>query len=1823
MTARSEPAAPSEAAPHAKRRGWRRVRFWAILLLCLAIGLRLALAIAMPWILGAVAASLDLDCTYDRLDLSVLGGDIELWNLTLKPRGAEDRLVELEYARLDLAMSALFTGRLVVRRAEVDGLDVYLHRRADGTASFDGLLRARSDAGRTVTSAQQSQGGHPREIDLTCPVRVDAARLQHVFVHWRDETQSPAVDARVEIHVRLSHLGHPEREARCEVLAASRECLDTFRIEARGRSAARTLDAHWSVRLGGFRTPFLEPYLRRWGLDPAARQLDGALDGSVSVRASGPEGPGMSARLEIRDVRAAVDGAAFLSANTLLAEASSIQPEGAVVDRVHVKGVRVRAARLADGAPTFGGMVFRQPDGLKPGPVPVAESGGRGAGRGLAARRNIRDGPPELGFREALLEDLEVRFHDEAVSPAASLSVRMDRFEVHGPVDSPDAEGGASRIEALLEAPGVLERLTLRGDASLQGRRKTVRVEVDARGIRPEALGPYLDAANMSCDLENGHFRCGIELAFDLHGQGGFSLTASVRDLEFSDGEREPFLALAGLVVEEIARDSQADRLRVKAVEARGGRLRLARDGEGSLAALGLRFPRAGDGSSGRAVAAPAAASGAGGGPAEKAPALSLPRLELGRLLLEDHQIRFRDAAVEPENEITLADARLELVNLVIGASEKAGGGTAGDTARPDSPAADVPSVGAAAGLTASLTAPGVLDRFSVEGTVRAEQNSGTIDLWVRSEGITLERVVPYLREMGCEPGFVRGSLRCHVQASADASPEGVCARGAIRDVVFSEEGGTLAALGAVRVDGAVLEPAVVRIAGVEVQGPIVQVTKAADGALAVGGFRRCQAADELPLRRTEVASAPEVALAPSAPAFAVEIGRVLVTGAETRFTDRTQEPPLEVLGRTEIEVSNLVVGRPGPPIGLNVVISVPGAVDRFSIVGSASLVPLQEAISLDVAADGLRPGPFAVYLPPGEAEALSAGRFQAHVALAAEPHAQGGRRVELAVQDVEFRSGDGPPPLAVKEFAVRAGRLDPAAGVVELDEILTVGVTGELQRTEGGLLRVFGVPLPGGSPAEDASPAPAGAKDRTARPDGIRPGRLPLITVNRLDLQLERLAWIDRATAGAEPLVLCGVRLGNDERIELLGEDPEEHRPIRLRLTGSAQPVVGAFCLAVEASPFAPEPLAKAVVDVTGIQGDGLTRVLPPLAARLDASGLDDGRLAARVEALLRFRRRHSLDFDLGSSFGLDLDIADFAVRNGGADGAVLAGVDNVHVDVRGVDLATGSMHISRATILNPRGGVWRDDRGLHILGMAIKPVTNAAGSGAPGLLPEPASGAPSVGPGDGRAHTDEPALASTASDGPGSMSQATGVVKIDRLVVSGVDFTLRDETVSPPLIVPLTDLEAEARGLGTHLFAEPAAVLFRIRVGTGEVSLPRRQTTSALAGALLDAGRVIAGQQIKAPEVENRPLAQEIDVRGELRFSPRLEGWVRTGISMLELGAFKGPAAQAGITLDDGILDANLSLVFKEDGAMNTDAGLVFTDLSLSEPPNGPIVRHLRLPAPLGTVLFVLRDASGAIHVPLSFAVRPDRGVSATAITQQAVTLLGRMIADAIAASPFRLMGSVTDLAGITGRAGGDEAGPPVTLAFTAGAIAPFGPERAKIEELVDRMKRDPQIVVTLGAELGSEDVELAGVRANPPLEDTLALLARTRERKAALIAEREAMLPQALAARAARMEKESDAIVGQLRAFDRELGLIEDLLDRIGELLRPGAERYQQRRAREAVLAIGSARLLEVRRLLIGAGGPDFAPRVQLSTPRVSGDPSEPRGLVVARPILRRVP
>src|SRR5262249_21134101 len=155
-----------------------------------------------------------------------------------------------------------------------------------------------------------------------------------------------------------------------------------------------------------------------------------------------------------------------------------------------------------------------------------------------------------------------------------------------------------------------------------------------------------------------------------------------------------------------------------------------------------------------------------------------------------------------------------------------------------------------------------------------------------------------------------------------------------------------------------------------------------------------------------------------------------------------------------------------------------------------------------------------------------------------------------------------------------------------------------------------------------------------------------------------------------------------------------------------------------------------------------------------------------------------------------------------------------------------------------------------------------------------------------------------------------------------------------------------------------------------------------------------------------------------------------------------------------------------------------------------------------------------------------------------------------------------------------------PPVVLAFTPGSAHASDAELARIAPIVERLREDETLQITVRHDLGGGDVASEYGRANPTVDDCRdlahAILGRVRE----LDAERSKLAADVRASLAAGIEAND---LGRLRDLEVQLGIAQRALDALGELRRPGAEHGQSRRARDASNALARERLAGVEQVL----------------------------------------
>ncbi|MFG0316004.1 MAG: DUF748 domain-containing protein [Planctomycetota bacterium JB042] len=1060
------------------------------------------------------------------------------------------------------------------------------------------------------------------------------------------------------------------------------------------------------------------------------------------------------------------------------------------------------------------------------------------------------------------------------------------------------------------------------------------------------------------------------------------------------------------------------------------------------------------------------------------------------------------------------------------------------------------------------VVVPRFAEEFVVAGTAGPRDEAFAVALDLRGTGLTGRAAAPFLA--GAEPVLSDGVLEARVEADVRFSEDGTTANARLSGVSLRDAGETLLALEEAAVVEATIGSGRVDVREVRAEGLTTRAARAGDGSLTALGFRFPGGGGgrDAPEPSSGAPSAgPERDDGPSGTArtgTSVRVGAVRLRRIEAGFDDDAVSPPVRSTVRLEASLEELSLGPDGgiPSFEAAVEVVETGATVRLD--GDVVRTPERTEARVTIAGDGLAIGPLAAYLPPSTASTFDGGLLRARVEAADAAAPAGGRSLSVEVADVELRArADGAPELGWESLSFRAPRLDPDARVFDVEHLVWKGIHGEARVDADGALRVAGLRF-APTQAGDAPSAEAPSSEVSV-PPAAPPSRSPLprLSIGAIEIGAERLAFRDERAARPTPLVLEGFSLESRGGVSVDPEDPVASPPLELSLRGGMPPLVSALAAELTLSPFALEPALEAALDVEGIDGAALESVLPALAETVDASEIGRGTFAARLAASVSARRRGPLDFSFANGFGAELRVEGVSLRDEARppEEAELFGFDELRVDVARV-APSGDVHVRAIELVRPRGGVARTSDGLVVAGVTL-----------PAPPPEEV-----VEPDATLSEAVAEAEEAVAAGGDAPSGPAT---RLDSLVVTDGAFRIEDRAVDPPLRLPLRDVELEVREFSTRTLTEGVPFGFSLFLRAGEVELP-------LEGA------------------PRRPALGEAFATGRLALAPAPTGMVKASVSALELSNLRGEVAGGGVTLTDGLLDLGTELRFGEDGALDTRTRVTLTDLSVSEPPDGPISRWLKLPAPLDAVVFVLRDSSGAIRIPLDFTLGPD-GVSLTNIASTAVGTLTRLVGTAVAQSPLRVGASAGRLVGFGG--GEEEAAPassdPVT--FPVASAFPDREGREAIADVAARLAAEPTLSVVLSHDLGTGDRERVAERSNPSRDDALALAARLRDHKRAILDARTDRKSEARAAFATGRGDAAREARERLRALDRELVATEAALDRILDIVRRDEPRYAERRTRDGCVELARLRLEEVRRLLVEAGAPDDESRVRVRSPR----------------------
>jgi|GEM_PF-6200195 len=557
MTAKNAPATNDPAKNDAARAGdatgparrprrrWRWVRRALVLVVVLALIARALLPTIVESAARSWAEGQGLDLRFEEIDFALSSGRVALWGVELSKDG--DRALRVETVDLDLDVSALVSGALVVRRAEIDGVDARLERGPDGGLTlFDGAPR-KDPQDADEDEAEETTERAPLD-SLALPFAVHAARVQRVSLEWKDAAADPPVELDAELDLAISDLGTGAGPARARLRFAAPGAIERIALDATLTTTETALAGELRLDLSGVHGGAARAYLADIGLEPPARAQDLRIEALADLALEGPDA--LAGSVELRQSVGRGSGTPRNGANAevrapdtwleLASVRANFTPDarGTAIE-VQTVGLALEAERAADGRFVLAGFVLGGGEASDDASATDAGDPASGDAADDASDDATASGPSPIRLVRVAVTGAELALVDRAIAAdGLRTGLAIDALEL-----DLEAEGGTT-ASLTARAPGVFEsaRVEARfgasdgdaddgdaGDGYAGGSGATATIT----GLTLERLRPYLAAA----DLEPSGASCELSLVVERLAIGGAAITR-LTELTLVDGPR-------------------------------------------------------------------------------------------------------------------------------------------------------------------------------------------------------------------------------------------------------------------------------------------------------------------------------------------------------------------------------------------------------------------------------------------------------------------------------------------------------------------------------------------------------------------------------------------------------------------------------------------------------------------------------------------------------------------------------------------------------------------------------------------------------------------------------------------------------------------------------------------------------------------------------------------------------------------------------------------------------------------------------------------------------------------------------------------------------------------------------------------------------------------------------------------------------------------------------------------------------------------------------------------------------------------------------------
>ncbi len=1740
MTEVPVPANPSPRVPASGPRPnrWaviRRRAVWTIFSMAgILLVLRIALIFIFPAVLEHVLGYYHLTAGYQEIKLDVLGGDAEIWGLTIRPIQGGAKVMHIEYCHGNISIVNLFRGRLYIRRAVADGADLFVRRQADGNCP---LLNALLSSARQQAKAPAVHPPTATSISLAAPLHMEAFRLEHLRVHLIDHSVTPVVRLAITMNVRVSHLGqrHGATQFRLDLWSAA--VVDVLHMSGTLTTHANSLLAQCHILMRGLHLQPTSGYLAALNFRPgkAGLSLRGQSTLALRVIPSKTSAQALAAVFTLRQVQLNSGGRPALGLDNLVARGQLAQHLADIRD-LTISGLTIHAGRGQNGLFHFAGLeVLRR----------IATAGGtlvnpakpRVASRqaGKSKLRQIPHAMPETAshpYQYAIdrlnIHGFKVVFDDQGITPNTHLKLNLNTLEAVSTGGLPGTAGETLMISGSGALPGIAAAVNISGDMKPFARTRTLKLHLAATAITAGALAPYLSAAGLKSELKSASFNADFSATATTAPDGTTAASFHLDHLTYRDGTNT-LCDFKRIDIDRARINAATGRWEIGSCTIIGPAFDFSRTPSGVYTVLGMQILGSGTRQPALPPAVKAPTPPHGGGTMNPP-----PRLQINHFQWSGIRIGFDDHHARPATRIGISHAGLMLHNFMLDLA-------AGSPARH-------PGL-----FKAWLDAPGLI-HLNAAGSIGPGKNSLITSMQVHGTNINLRPLTPYLKGLGILPQLTQGTLAGSLGAKVALHGGRLTGSVQVSDLALRQAGQELAAVQKFQVSNIAAARHDLTIQRVRIVKPFLQVTRLTTGNLSLCGINLLPVPATAPA--VAIANAP-VAPPPTTPLRAA-IGDILLSDAIVRWIDLKPAQPVNVRLHIAAVVTNAILGHRHPAMGtVQATLSAKGVAGAMNLGGTFAVPVSGLSAHLHLLATRLQAQVINTYLPSGITFAPKDQSIAALLHIHLQRSQDGSIRGQAGISNLQVRAAPGTAAAQTLLFApdlmVNFTRINPARHRLAVNALQAHIQTIYLAR-RGHFWSVCGLHIGGKVRTRPLAHVAA----TTPHVFSILPAQLPLITLQHLQWRMDHVV-----VAGLLPhrqaLQISNLKLHNTAPVLCLGEAPARQPAVALQLTGTLDGIARHVALAFRLKPFANHPRAAVNMAITGLRGPGLAEAVPALPRYFAVKALRTGTLTASASISLRLDRRSPLDFNLAQPFSASAIISGIAFRDT-PHGPVMAGIENISADKITVDPAHFSIAVPMLNIRKLTLRITHDATGLGVAGLPLNMQKTPPLVANHVLAP--------------RVH---PAL-QPAGTRPWQLL-------IQRTVISGIDARYIDQTCTPPVEIPLNGLEAQIFNLGTTPLTAHIPLRYNLIAYAGAVGNPTMGVKVPSTTTKPVAGKSI-GKITPPPHVAKaKPLFAQFSSNGQVYLYPHLQGWARAALNGMSLAELAPLAKKYGVTLGGGTLDNSSDIRFHADHRMNLHTKLVFSNLNLSEPPHGALARLLHLPTPVNVAIAAIEAPDGSITLPLSVPISAGH-ISQSAITGQLIGDLVQVVAVGIASSPLKVAGGLASLFA-SGKLQAVKK-PPIVLHFAPGSPTITSRDWLAIGALARQLRHHSSLQVVVRQQISTADIAVAASRANPTKRQCLELIAALEAQANRLMSQRRQQLGQLRGELAIRL---SDSAIhqgtGRLARLDTRLAHARMAINYLADMLAPGAGREASRRTRGMMITIARRRLFEIKAALLAAG------------------------------------